>query len=237
MKILALSALILLTACHHSNCNGDRRNGHEVTTYGYGTLRVVPDVAEWTIDVEFTKPDMAAAMSETQKVMSAVLAACTKAIPDSNDIKTARIYTHKEMAWENNANVFKGYTASQTVEIKLRDFSKTESLSDELIKAGITSMNGPVFSHSKSDSLRSEANALAMADAKKNAEKMCRAVTLNCEDLISAKTIPSSEPGTPVPFQGFAKAEAVRMDASADVIVRPGMLTFTSSVEATYGEK
>ena len=234
MKFLALSALILLTACNHSNCRRGEHKNHQVTAYGYGTIQVVPDVAEWTIEVEFTRPNMADAMTETQKVMNEVLALCAKAIPDSNDIRTERVYTHKQFEWQNNKNIFKGYTASQSVEIKLRDFSKTESLSDDLVRAGITSMNGPVFSHSKTDSLRSEANALAMKDAKKNAEKMCEAVGLQCKDLISARANPSPEPRIPAPFQGFAKTEMVRTDALAGVSVKPGTLTFSATVEATY---
>ncbi len=234
MKFLALSALLMLTACNHSRCQRGEHKNHQVTAYGYGTIKAVPDVAGWTIEVEFTRLDMAAAMTEAQKVVNEVLAVCAKSIPDSNDIRTERVYTRKQYEWQNNKSVFKGYIASQTIEIKLRDFSKTESLSDDLVKAGITSMNGPVFSHSKSDSLRSEANALAMMDAKKNAEKICLAVKLTCEDLVSAKASPSQEAGMPVPFQGFAKAEMTRMDASAGASVKPGTLTFSATVEATY---
>ena len=235
-RLLVFIPFMLLAACHHSSCHGDRIRNHQVTAYGYGALKVVPDVADWTVEVEFTRPEMAAAMTETQKVMDAVLAACSKAIPDSNDIKTARVYTRKEFVWENNANVFKGYTASQSVEIKLRDFSKMESLSEEILKLQISSMNGPEFSHSKSDSLRSEANALAMKDAEKNAQRMCQAVNVTCENLISAKIVnPMDQSIRPVSEGVSQFAMKSAPVPNGGVSVKPGILTFTSSVEATYG--
>ena len=173
--------------------------------------------------------------AETQKTVDAVLAACSKAVSEPNDVKTTRISAGKQYEWENNSNVFKGYAASQSIQVKLRDLSRIESLTEAVLELPVTGIDNLQFGHSAIDSLRSEANALAMVDAKKNAQKMCAAINLSCERLLSART--ASQDAAPM-FQAKAMdAFAARAPGPTGISVKPGLLTFTSTVEATYGAK
>jgi len=237
LALTGIFILSILSACNHRCDIRDRSGrGHEVTAQGYGTIKAIPDVQEWALEVEFARPTMSEAVTETQKVVDAALKACAKAIPDSNDIQTLRIYTRKEYQWENGKNVFKGYAASQSIEIKLRDFSKTESLTEDLINAGVTSMNGPSFSHSKADSLHKEAMALAMVDAKTNAGRMCQSVNLKCDELVSAKENPIQESPAPMLFAKASNMDMGRAEGTG-LSVKPGIMSFSAAVEATYRGK
>ena len=234
MKYLPLFVLTLILV----GCACSRKMGHkngEVTAFGYGEIKVAPDMAELTLEVSNTKSTMKDAVAETQKTVNEVLTACAKAVSDTNDVRTTRISTGKQYEWENNSNVFKGYSASQSIQAKLRDLSKIQSLTEGLLELPVNGINDLQFGRSDVDSLRGEANALAMVDAKKNAQKMCAAVQLECPRLLSART--TSGDAAPVYQAKVLDNFAARASAPGGISVKPGFMTFSATVEATYKSK
>ena len=235
MKYLPLFALSLLIGCNSSCKWKQQHKGGEVTAFGYGEIKVEPDIAELTLEVANTKSKMKEAVAETQKTVSEVLAACAKAVSDSNDVNTTRISTGKQYEWERSVNVFKGYSASQSIQVKLRDLSKIQPLTEALLELPVSGINDLQFGRSDVDSLRGEANALAMVDAKKNAQKMCAAVQLECPRLLSART--TSGDAAPVYQAKVLDNFAARASAPGGISVKPGFMTFSATVEATYKSK
>ncbi len=236
MKYLPLFALtLLLVGCNPSCKWKQQHKGGEVTALGYGEIKVAPDMAELTLEVANTKSTMKEALAETQKTVNEVLAACAKAVSDTNDVKTARISTGRQYEWERGTNVFKGYSASQTIQVKLRDLSKIQPLTEALLELPVSGINDLQFGRSDLDSLRGEANALAMVDAKKNVQKMCAAVQLECPRLLSART--TSGEAAPM-FQAKVMDNfAARASAPGGISVKPGLMTFSATVEATFRAK
>ncbi len=234
MKYLPLFALTFLLA----GCACGRKVGHksgEVTAIGYGEIKVPPDMAELTLEVSNTKSTMKEAVAETQKTVNEVLAACAKAVSDLNAVHTTQISTGKQYEWDNNSNVFKGYSASQLIQVKLRDLSKIQSLTETLLELPVSGINDLQFGRSDVDSLRGEANALAMVDAKKNAQKMCAAVNLECPRLLSARTALGE--AAPM-FQAKVMDNfTTRASVPGGISVKPGLMTFSATVEATYKSK
>ena len=235
MKSSLLLLIPLLFAGCHRSCPKEFRNpGGEVTSLGYGTIQVAPDMARIFVEVQFTRATMKEAMEETQKTMNDLLGICRNAAVDSNDIKTTQVSAEKSFEWEWNKNVFKGYAATQFVVITLRDLTKISPLMESLLNTHASNIGGVTFDHSKADSLQSEANALAMLDAKRNVSKMCRAVSLTCEEMVSAKTVPAEE-GRPMVAE--ARMEKRAMPLESTISVRPGLMTFSATVEAAYRVK
>ncbi len=233
MKRLSLLALLLLAGCHRS-CEWKHPKPAEVTSYGYGEIKAAPDIARFTLEVAFTRNTMKDAVTETQKAMTEVTEAAGKTVSDSGDIRTTRISANKDFEWVNGANVFKGYSAGQSVEITLRDLSKMETLTEALLNTRVSAINDLEFSRSDMDSLREEANVLAMRDAKKNVQDMCRSVDLSCEELVSASTVAAPDQ---VPVIQNSPRMMMAKAAPQGISVKPGLMTFSAAVEATYRTK
>src|SRR5690606_6722746 len=121
------------------------------------------------------------AAAEVRKAMDAALGHVRKAVKDSSDLRTARISLNPQYDWNDGQRVFRGYAASQTLEVTVRDLAKVETLLGDLFKTSITGLNGPDFRHSKADSLRREAGALAVRDAAEYAAVLCAAAGKTCD--------------------------------------------------------
>lgn len=201
---------------------------------GTGEIRAVPDMAVITVEASFTRATPRDAGAEVRKAMEAALVPVRKAVKDTADVRTARISLHPQYDWVDGKRVFRGYAASQTLEVTVRDLGKVEALLGELFKTSITGLNGPDFRHSQADSLQREAGARAVRDAAANAAVLCAAAGKTCEDLVSLRAGGTGGPHVPV-----AEFKAVRMsaDAAGSMPVQPGVLAFTASVEAVYRMK
>jgi hypothetical protein len=68
----------------------------------------------------------------------------------------------------NNANrsVFKGYSARQILEVRLRDIQQLDAFTEELLATKINSIGNVRYDHSKADSLLRVVNLKALSDAK-----------------------------------------------------------------------
>ncbi len=201
---------------------------------GTGEIRVAPDMAVITVEATFTRGTPREAAAEVRKAMDAALVHIRKAVKDSADLRTARISLNPQYDWNDGKRVFRGYAASQTLEVTVRDLGKIEALLGDLFKTPVTGLNGPEFRHSKADSLQREAGALAVRDAAANAAVLCAAAGKTCDDLVSLRAGGAGDPQFPV-----AEFKAVRMsaDAAGSMPVQPGTLTFTASVQADYRMK
>ena len=94
----------------------------------------------------------------------------------------------------------------------------------------MTGLQGPDFRHSQADSLRREAGALAVRDARENARVLCAAADKTCDELIALRMAGAGH--TPQPK--FEAMRAMAADAGGVMPVQPGVLTFGASVEAEY---
>jgi uncharacterized protein len=203
-----------------------------VTVTGNGEIRVAPDMAVITVEAAFTRITPRDAANEVRKTLAEVLSIARKAVRDSGDLRTTRIGLNPEYDWTDGKRMFRGYTASQSLEITVRDLAKIEGLLESLFKTSISGVNGPDFRHSRADSLRREAGALAMRDAADNARNLCGAAKRSCEDVIGIRMAGAANPG-PFPAAEF-KAMRASADAGSAMPVQPGTLTFSANVEADY---
>lgn len=64
--------------------------------------------------------------------------------------------------------------ASQTVDITLKDISRFEKFTEEILATRISQIENLAFSHSKEDSILREVDLLAIDDAHNSAQKICQ---------------------------------------------------------------
>jgi uncharacterized protein YggE len=185
-----------------------------------------------TAEATYTRKTVKEAADEVRKGMDAILRAARKSVRSAEDLRTLRMSVNPEYDWTNGARKLKGYTASQTVEITLRDLAQVETLTDALFETPMTGLGGPELRHSKADSLRREAGALAMRDARDNALKLCGAVSRSCDELIGVRMSGVSA-APPMPMV-MMEQRAMKADAGNGVALQAGVLNFSATVEADF---
>ncbi len=92
-------------------------------------------------------------------------------IPEK-DILTTRVDLNKDFIWRNNSNIFNGYKASTTTNVKIRDLKVLEVLYPELLNNPQLTVGGLSYQHSKIDSLNQIAYLRALENANKLADKI-----------------------------------------------------------------
>jgi uncharacterized protein YggE len=203
-----------------------------VTVSGTGDIRIAPDLVLLTVEASNNSSSPLDAATDTRKDMNQILSAARKIVRDSiRDVRTTRISVNPEYDWVEGKRKFRGFTASQSLEITLYDVSKAEALLEAVMDKPVYTVGNLEFRHTKADSLYRAASALAMRNAAENAKNICNAAKRSCEELIGVRTAGTSGPA-PFPQAEF---KAMRADAGGGGMpVQPGTLVFSASVEADY---
>lgn len=202
---------------------------NRITVTGMGEIRVAPDRAVLIVEASNNDNSPLDAAEDTQKDMGIILVAARQVVQKAGDLRTTRLSINPEYEWVEGKRKFRGYNATQSLEITLQDPSKIESLLEGMLKAPISTLGNLEFRHSQADSLNREATVLAMRDAGVNARTLCEAVKRSCEELLAARMTGFGGTG-PRPMMEY---KAMRADAGG-ANVQPGVLSFTASVEADY---
>lgn len=202
-----------------------------VTVSGVGEIRIAPDMALLSVEASNNSGSPLSASNSTRKDMNQILSAARKIVKDSiRDVRTTRISVNPEYEWVEGKRKFRGFVASQTLEITLYDVGRVEALLEAVMDAPVYTVGNLEFRHTKADSLYRAASILAMRNSADNARTLCTAAKRSCDELLSVRTAGTSGPG-PMPMGEF---KMMRADASGGMPVQPGTLVFSTSVEADY---
>lgn len=172
LAVVAGLAGLSLTACQ--SLDKPATGLRTINVVGIGKAKTLPDQVEITIKAEFTRPAMRDAVKETQHTMDEVLVAARKYVKESFDIKTSSISANKDYDYDNRGrSIFKGYQASQAIDITIKDISRFEKFTEEILATRISRIENLTFSNSKEDSILREVDLLAIDDAFNTAKKIC----------------------------------------------------------------
>lgn len=216
-------ALIVLTGCNQSP--------DTVTVQGEGIVRAVPDVVDMTIEIKFIKPKLQEAVQKTRSTVDTLLELCNKYHIDTKDIKTSYISSGKEYQWINNSNKFIGFSSMQMNNITVRDISKFEKFSGELLELGINSIDNIQFTTSRLEQLQAEANILALENASASAKAIADKISRKLGEVKRVQ-----DAGVEVPndlaFNRFNVMEK-RVD-NASIVLNPGIIEVKKKVIVMY---
>jgi len=119
-----------------------------------------------------------------------------------------------------------GYTVSQDLTVKIRDFSKTSSILSGLVKNGANSVSQLSFSLDDPTASEDEARTQAITKAEAKALKMAQEAGFRLGSLVSI----DAENSTPNPIMPYAAALQ-----SAGPNIEPGSQTVSVTVTLKYG--
>lgn len=212
-----------------------------ITLTGHGEVQAVPDIAS----IYFTISKDAKTVKEAQTMVSEIEKKALEVLKTNEvadkDIKTANASfspKYETKAWApctqwscpTNNPVIVGYTASESITVKVRNIDGVGAIMQGLGTTGVTDLSGPNFSIDKEDDLKAQARKEAIDDAQTKAKALAKDLGVRLGDITSF-----NESGNyPVPM--YAKMETLSADSagSAPAVLPKGENTISSDVNITY---
>ncbi len=144
-----------------------------ITVTGEGKIAVAPDIAQLSFGVTTGVQTTAKAASDKIAAdMNKVLAAVKALGIDDKDIKTQSFYLQPSYDYVDGRQRLRGYEATQSLEVKVRDLDKVGDVLTAATDNGANQANGVTFTVEEPDAKKDEARTEAIADAKAKAEAL-----------------------------------------------------------------
>jgi len=210
------------------------------TVSAEGEIQSTPDIAEFSFSV-ITEggTDVAKLQEENTTKANDMVALVKEAGVEDKDIKTSNYSVTPRYQYYrcNNGDVcppseIVGYTVSQTVSVKVRNFETIGTMLAGVAEKGANSIYGPSFSLDDPEEARAEARAEAIEKAKKKAEELAKAGGFRIGKLLSI-----DEGGGYYPTQYRADSMAVEaygIDGAVEPKIEPGSQDVSVTVTLRY---
>ncbi len=229
----------------HSGMRGEKSTPSTISFSGHGEVNAVPDIA----NVYFTISKDARTAKDAQAAVAVIEKKALDFLKSKNvgekDIKTsnASVYPKYEGSclgvagslgtW--NCNNYKqmlvGYTASESITVKIRNVDDSGSIMQGLGGLGVTDLNGPNFAIDNEDSLKAQARKKAIDDAKEKAKVLAKDLGVRLGKISSF-----TESGNyyPIMYGKAAMFDSAVSSAPAPAEIPKGENTISSDVTITY---
>jgi len=201
-----------------------------INVSGTGQVSAEPDVAVVTLGVQTEAEEAASALSENSQQMQALVDALEAAGVAIEDIQTEviRLYPRYEQAPESKGQgELVGYTATNMVEVRIRDLEKVGEILDTAVQAGGNRIESIGFEVSDSAQYMDQAREAAWNDAKHKAEQLSELAGASLGEVL---TISESGRGP----QPVVERPVLAAEAAAAVPVEPGSQTIEVDLQVTW---
>jgi hypothetical protein len=227
--------------------NGDSRslNNQPVNTIsvtGTGDVTAVSDIATLTVNLSKDGKTAKEAQDLLNTSITSTLGYLKDQKIDDKDIKSeygglSPKYSYQPICYTfpcppSNPTIT-GYTATQTITIKVRVVDNASTIRTGLAGLGITDISGPTFSIDNEDAFKDQARAIAITQAKTKAETLANELGVRLGKVTSF----TENTGNPYPIMYDAKAmmgATVTSSAAPAPTLPKGENKITSDVTITY---
>ncbi len=182
-----------------------------------------PDIVDIGAGVTSQASTAVEAMRINAREMNAVIDRIKALGIKDKDIQTTGINLSAQYDYDQSTSrqVFRGYQASNRVNVTLREVPRAGEVLDALVAAGATDINGPNFSLDDDTGARAQARKAAFDKARAQAEEYARWSGFSGVRLLEINEAVAA--GPPMPYA--QSAERKMMDVSAaPTPVEPGLV-------------
>jgi hypothetical protein len=200
-----------------------------VVTSAQGEARIRPDRATIVIGVETRAATAQAAGADNARRQQAVIDTLRKLGIPAARIQSAEYTVYPERVYDNEGRRprITGYIARNSVRVELEDVTLAGPAVDAALARGANTINSLQFDSSKADSARRQALAVAVRQARADAEAMAAAADRCIYDVIELTT---NEMVRPVMMEMAARGAADQ----ASTPIEPGEQTITVTVQGRW---
>jgi len=220
---------IILTSCLSSE---DLNNTKVISVSASGDVTLSPDIATFTVEVNETEKTTSEALNSANKKMAEVLRILYSHNIADKDIATTSLNLSPQYNWEDGKRILIGQSASQSINVKIRNIDDLGKIIDEIGK--ISNINLYSIRYDKEDKTASYEEA--RIKAVKNA--IAKATTLaNAANMELGEPISISEGTTPA-YSTYNRLNTTKMmvaeSASYDTQMPTGELLISTSVNIIF---
>lgn len=201
----------------------------QIVTSGIGEVRATPDRATIFVGVQTRATTAAAAAADNAKRQRSILDTLRVLGLGSDQLSTMNYNVSPEIQYSPNNQPPKvtGYIVTNTVRADVRRLDDVARIIDAALGKGANEISGLQFYSSKADSLRRAAMAIAVGNARADAETLAKAAGGTLGALIELSTASSIRP-----MQDMVGVAA--MAARAPTPIEPGQQSISASVSARW---
>lgn len=153
---------------------------------GKGEIFVIPDIAKISLSVEKEAQTVAQAQSDATQAMKKVMEFLKRSGIEEKDIKTVNYNIYPRYDYlEAAGRVFKGYTVSQSLEVKVRKTEKAGDILSGAATAGANQIGGIQFTIDDEEASKREARQKAITDAKQKADQLAKDLGVKLVRLVN----------------------------------------------------
>ncbi len=196
-----------------------------ITVTGEGIVKTVPNEAEFSLGVQSQGPSAREALAGNSEKMRRVLAAISSAGVAKDDVKTQDVSVSPTYADKGQIS---GYTARNSVSVRIRDLAKAGVVLDAASNAGANEVYGPSLSRSDQEELQAKALRSAVDNARAKAGALADAAGVRL-GIVTAIT--EGFNGGPEPM--YAQAFGGRI-ADKAAPISPGTQDVQATVTVTF---
>lgn len=221
MKRTFLCLLLVVGAA--SPALADPQGSSEITVTGRGAVAMAPNVAIVTAGVQSNAPTAAQALASNNAAYDRVIGALMGLGIARADVAMGGYnvgYAAPRPGQPDNEQT--GYTVSRDFSVKVRNIARAGEVTDACIGAGATSINGVQFTLADNAAARTQAIALAVADARRSADLLARESALHLVGIEKVSLDSAGEMGGPVMYRTIARPTTFdqgNVEVSASVTV------------------
>ncbi|MES2014630.1 MAG: SIMPL domain-containing protein [Patescibacteria group bacterium] len=212
-----------------------------ITVTGEGKVSAAPDIATISFSISEDADTSAHAQDAAAKKVNVALQLLKNLKVADKDVKTSSYnifprYSQPTPCYGTAPCVYNqeqkiiGFTASETVEVKVRNIDDTGKVLSALGDAGVTNLYGPNFSVDKQDDLKAEARKEAIEKARTQAKQLASALGVRIVRVVNY-----SENGAyPVVYMKTGMMSAGAAPAREDISTPTGENEIVVDVSVTY---
>lgn len=203
---------------------------------GEGKVTLVPDLASVSVGVRSSGSTVKQAQDQINITINKVTDSLKALGIDSKDIQTTNYSVNPDYDFSGGSQRVKGYSATTTVSIKVKDIEKINNVIDSATQAGANEVFGISFdvadepgSSSSKSKAENEARKKAVDEAKTKAEAASKIAGFKLGRIINYTEGAPIYPG-PIPLA----RGATQMADSKQTEVQPGSTDITITVTLSY---
>ncbi|MCC6323877.1 SIMPL domain-containing protein [Candidatus Nomurabacteria bacterium] len=236
--LLVLAMFVNQVKGKHNWKNGQVQSTISVTADA--DVMAIPDVAVINLSIEKEGKTSKEAQNLVNEMVTKTLTYIKDQKIEDKDVKSQ--YGGVNPKYKNNQiycitypcpqgeMVIVGYTATQSITIKIRNADNANEVRTGLANLGITNISGPTFSIDDEDALRDQARSQAIEKARTKAKILAKELHVRLGDVVSFS---ENGGGYSMMYGGVMMDKAMVSSVPAPVLPK-GENKITSSVTITY---
>lgn len=230
--LVAFTVINLTAAVPAQAATDSKPDKKTINVTGQGVVYASPDIAYITLGVVTENKDAKVAQQDNAKAMDKVIAMIKSAGVKSEDIKTMNYSIYPKYDYNQTSGVSQiiGYQVTNSVQVTVRDLSKTGTILDLAADSGSNVSSGISFGLSDNEKFYNEALKKAVEAGKKRAQTMAGALGVTLKSPITVTESGGFTP--PIMYGGYdmvAKAEG-----APSTPVQSGTLEIRANVSIVY---